>query len=105
MSFRDWPLRQPFRLQRRLYLRARGDAVEILGEGGGDFDVHCFRPAQHYEEIGVGGGECVAENVLLARKVLFDEGKFLAEGFDDGLARVVGCAAEQRRRRSCGFRR
>jgi hypothetical protein len=74
-------LDQPLSLHRFLHLGTRSHAVDIGFDVRpfAEVDVHAGRPAKHGEKIGVGDGELVACQALLAGKLLVEPVEALAE--------------------------
>src|ERR1700730_17592231 len=94
------PLRcQPFRLERFLHLWPGADAIDVGLEVGplGEINADARGPAQHGIEISVRHAELIAHQVLLARELLVEPIKPLAEIlFRDLLVRIGGGRPEDR---------
>jgi hypothetical protein len=67
-------LDQPLSLHRFLHLGTRSHALYVGFDirPFAEIDVHARRPAKDREKIGVGDGEFVARQVLLAGKLLVE---------------------------------
>src|SRR5258708_33765828 len=76
MAIMAGPLfREPFGLERGVHRRAGGDAIlerEDVGEWG-KVELRVMRPARDGEEVGVGHGEGLAEEIVAAGELPLDE--------------------------------
>ena len=78
-------------LHRLLHLGARSHAIDIGFDVRpfGQVDLNARGPAQHREQIGVGDGELVARQILLAGELLVEPVETLAEVLLGDLLKVV----------------